>query len=433
MTVPTFILFLVQLATMAACGLVGGAVMRLMRQPAVLGEMVGGILLGPTVFGTVVPEGYSALFPTGGSATVLRDGTVKLGMLFFMFTVGLEINPRGLRQHGIAALVIGLVGTLVPLAVGTSIVYLLPDLFPVAATQRWPLALFVGAALANSANPVLARILLDLGLLKDRLGATIMSAIVVDDLVSWSLLFLVFEQSPPSAAETAAVAATTPSLVSATTAIFLFFAAVFGVGRLVASGFDAWRRALPNDAATRLSVVSIILLLTAAVAEHLGIHAFLGPFLFGIALAPKNDDPQHPPFTTIRRFSHAFFVPIYFVSLGLTTNFVTSFSWPLVLVICLAAMVGKIPAAFCGAKIGGLDTRSAWAVGCGMNARGAIGIILANLGLERGVIDRQLYVALVVMAIATSLAAGPSMQAILRGRKPDPTADAGVTPPELLT
>lgn len=405
--VSTFVSLLTQLAVMVACGLAGGAVMRLLRQPAVLGEMLGGVVLGPTVFGAFAPEQQVGLFPLAGDAAVLRNAAVKLGMLFFMFTVGLEINARGILKNGIAAVAIGLLGTLLPLAAGIGVVYLLPQLFAAdVVASKFPVALFIGAAMANSANPVLARILLDLGLLKDRLGATIMAATVVDDLVSWALLFVVFEQlksGGESSVASSGVAAELLVLVG-------FFALTLVCGWLASCCLAKWHARRPEHVAGRIGLVSVFVLLSAAAAEHLQIHAFLGPFLFGVALTPTESDAQDETYEVVRRFAHGFFVPIYFVSLGLTTDFAASFAPLLTVVVLVTACVSKIPAAYAGARLGGLGSSMSWAVGWGMNARGAIGIILANLGLEKGVIDRPTYVALVVMAIVTSLLAAPLMK-----------------------
>ncbi|MBL9093346.1 MAG: cation:proton antiporter [Planctomycetaceae bacterium] len=425
MHLTDFILLLLQLAAMLACGLAGGALMRKLHQPAVLGEMIGGIVLGPTVFGLIAPEVQAGLFPVAGSAAVLRNSAVKLGMLFFMFAIGLEINPRGVLHHGRSALCIGLIGTLVPLAAGFATVYFAPNLFPIAnEAHRFPLALFVGAALANSANPVLARILLDLGLLKQRLGAIIMSATVVDDLMSWTLLFVVFEQmSLNSSASAAAAAGTveTGALAGELMGIAIFFAVTLAAGWIVSKWLAAWRGRHPENVSGRMGLIAVCILFSAAAAEWLEIHAFLGPFLFGIALTPTEEDALDESFESLRRFSLGFFVPIYFVSLGLTTDFAANFVPALVVVIVVVASVSKIPAAYFGGRYGGLDRRTAWAVGWGMNARGATGIILANLGLEKGAVDRPLYVALVVMAILTSILAAPSMKWILGDRLKDET------------
>jgi len=404
-----FVSSVVQLGIMLAGAVVGGAIMRALKQPAVLGEMLGGLVLGPTILGALAPGLQAELFPAAGSAATLRSGFVKVGMLVFMFTVGLEINPRTILRNGWTALGVGLLGTLVPLAAGVALVYAAPGMFPARdEATRLSLALFMGAALANSANPVLARILSELGLLRNRLGAIIMSATVVDDLVSWALLFLVFERVAGSGG--AAGGATAGGHVASVAGLFV---ATLAAG-WAASRFFAWQhRRQRGDVATRIGLVGAILLLAGAAAEQVELHAFLGPFIVGIGMMPPADDVDDEAFEAIRRFAQGFFAPLYFVSLGLTTDFARHFSWPLVLLVTAVATASKIPAAYAGGRLGGLDRRTAWAVGCGMNARGAIGVILANLGVEHRVIDEPTYVALVVMAIVTSLAAAPTMRACL--------------------
>jgi Kef-type K+ transport system membrane component KefB len=408
MLATAFTSLLVQLSVMLVCGLAGGIVMRRLRQPAVVGEMLCGVVLGPTLLGAIAPEFQTSLFPTSGDAAALRNAVIKFGMLFFMFTVGLEINARGVLKNGRVALFVGLLGTLAPLAAGMALVYAAPHLFGLEnPAHKFPLALFIGAAMANSANPVLARILLDLGLLKEKFGAIIMSATVIDDLVSWMLLFVAFEQiSQPQAGIAAGVGSEIVELTA-------FFAGTLLVGAAASRLLAYWHRVRPQQSAGRMTVVAALLLLAAAVAESLEIHAFLGAFLFGVMLTPTPSEAEDQAYEGIRRFSNGVFVPIYFVSLGLTTDFAKHFAPVLVLAVILVACISKIPAAYVGGRLGGLGNRLSLAVGWGMNARGATGIILANLGLDRGAINLPTYVALVTMAIATSLAAAPMMKRLV--------------------
>ena len=168
MTSQDFVRLALQIATMLAFGLAFGQVMRRFRQPAVLGEMIGGIILGPTIFGLALPGLYLWLFQSSPNAAVVRDASIKLGMLFFLFVAGLEIDFSQMRQIGRKALLIGSVGTLVPIAAGVGLVYAIPRDFwgPAVQEHFFAFALFIGMNLANSANPVLARILMDLGLLR---------------------------------------------------------------------------------------------------------------------------------------------------------------------------------------------------------------------------------------------------------------------------
>jgi Kef-type K+ transport system membrane component KefB len=409
------IVFTVEIALMLASAIVCGYIMRRLRQPAVLGEMLGGILLGPTIFGALFPEWQALLFPTTGPIAFARDGTVKLGMLLFLFMVGLDIDLASLRRHGLTALLVGTLGTIVPLGAGMALVYLLPDLFALpAGVSRMSMALFIGAALANSANPVLARILMDLGLLKDKLGTVLMAATVIDDLMCWSLLAVVLGQMSHTTGVDAAVHAPTlgDSLLLGFGVVFAFFLVTVVLGRWIATPLlRETRRRLPWPAGF-IGTAIVLLLGAAAAAEACGIHAFLGPFLLGISLAPTSAE-RREAYDVMNRFVSSFFVPIYFVSMGLTSNFLSEFEPQLVAAIFVVACVSKILSAYGAARLSGLDSRTSWAVGCGMNARGAVGIILAGVGLESGVIGHPAYVALVLMALVTSMMAAPLMKLFL--------------------
>lgn len=406
MSAHDFSIFALQVALMLACALAGGYLMRRIHQPAVLGEMLVGVFIGPTVLGTLAPDMFAELFPATGATALVRGGMIKLGMLFFLFTVGLEIHLADVARVGYRALVIGSIGSVVPLLGGIGAVYAFPDIWgPQAAQNRFIYGLFIGAAMANTANPVLARILLELNLLKANIGTTLMTATIVDDLISWSLLAVVFSEFSPN----------TPLVETAhawnSVLVVLFFVGILVAGRYLSTPLLHWVRRHVLWPSGFIAVLCIMVLISAALAEELGIHAFLGPFLLGVALAPTQEQEQ--AFDVVNHFVMSFFVPLYFVSLGLSANFATHFDWVLVLLITGVACTTKLSSVFVGARLSGLDRRTSLAVGFGMNARGAIGVLLAALGREHGVINEPVYVALVLMAILTSLIASPAMKMLL--------------------
>jgi Kef-type K+ transport system membrane component KefB len=428
MTSHEFTRLLVELAVLLVCALLGGWLMRRLRQPAVLGEMLAGIVLGPTILGSLAPEWQDWLFSDSGAAASVRGAVIKLGMLFFLFVVGLEIDLGQFRKFGWAALLIGAIGTLVPLACGVAMIYALPDDMLPPGIAKLPFGLFIGTSLANTANPVLARILVDLGLFRQELGAMLMTATIVDDLVSWSLVAVILEtfDSPGEMPHYGGVA-------SSLALVGVLLVAALLIGRFVATPLlrVAKRGAWPTSF---ISATIVLVLFSAAVSEHLGIHAFLGPFLLGIGIAstPRERREAHE---VLNQFALSFFVPIYFVSMGLTADFIGDFDLRWVAAILVVACLSKITSAFAAARLAGLDNRTSLVVGMAMNARGATGIILAGVGLENGVVDRPIYVALVVMALATSLAAGPLIKwllpwetvnrpATIRGSLGDPDGDA---------
>ncbi len=412
MSSQEFVTLALQLTTMLGCAVVFGETMRRFRQPAVVGEMFGGIVLGPTILGWLAPSVYDGLFLSSANVTVVREAVTKLGMLFFLFYAGLEVDLSELKAFGRKAVCIGGIGTLLPIAAGVSLVYGLPASFwgPAVQTHFLSFALFIGMNLANSANPVIARILMDLGLLHRPIGAVIMSATIVDDLVNWTLFAVILSDIAPSSP------AASGSLVVNGALVLFLFVAILGLGRWL--GPPALRRMQPHVAwpSGYIAVTALLVLLASSASEALGIHAFLGAFLMGVALSDAGER-QREAHDALGHVVMSF-APIFFISMGMSANFLTHFDLPLVLVILIVACVSKVGAVLLGAKAAGMPLdREVWAIGAGLNARGATGIILAGVGLANGVIDERIFVAIVVMALVTSLMAGPIMSRLL-GQRP---------------
>ena len=409
----------VQLAVMLAAGLVGGTLLRRWHLPLILGELLAGIVLGPTVFGALAPAAYGLLFPDVALVNGARDGLLKLGMLFFLFVAGLEVDLSTLGRRLAVVFWTSLNGILLPFALGAGAVILLPTLWG-AGAPALPFALLIGTALSISALPVIARILMDLDLLHTELGMMVMASAMINDLVGWSLFAALLGDAVPGA----------PGRSLGVTLLLVagLVGLVLAVGRPLATRALPWLRAHLAWPSGYIAATTVIALLVGAAAEAIGIHAFLGAFLVGLALA-QNSPEQAQARETVRQFVVSFFAPIYFVSIGLRTNFIANFDLGLVLVVLAVACVGKVGGASLGAWLGRLPPREALAVGFGMNARGAMEMILASLALEYRLIDGRVFVALVLMALGTSLLSGPVMQRLLRG-VPVHRPDLAATPAE---
>ncbi|GAB4577943.1 MAG: hypothetical protein Fur0022_06750 [Anaerolineales bacterium] len=407
-----FVLLILQFTAMLGTALIFGQMMRRLKQPMVLGEMIGGIILGPTVLGLLAPGVFEWLFQSSPNLVVVRDATIKLGMLFFLFIAGLETNLSDLKTLGRKAALIGFVGTAVPIGVGVALVYAIPRDFWGEAVQEhfFSFALFIGMNLANSANPVLARILMDLGLLNGGIGTLSMAATIVDDLINWTLFAIILSDIAPSGQ----VAQT--SLPVSIGLVVLVFILILGVGRWVGPPSLRWIKQHVSWPSGFIAITSLVVLLAAGLTESLGVHAFLGAFLVGAALSGHSHEHQEAH-DVIMRFALSFFAPIYFISMGMTTNFVTNFDVGLVLIILMAALGSKLFGVVMGARLAGMPIdRDAWAIAFGLNARGATGIILAGVGRAAGMIDDRIFVAIVVMALVTSVLAGPAMNYLLSHR-----------------
>jgi Kef-type K+ transport system membrane component KefB len=405
-----FVKFALQIVVMLGCALFCGQLMRHLKQPAVLGEMLGGIVLGPTVFGFLAPDVFSWTFQSSESILSAREAIIKLGMLFFLFIAGLETNIADLATIGKKAIAIGFVGTLLPIAAGIGLVYALPREFwgPAVQSHFFSFALFVGMNLANSANPVLARILMDLGLLNKEIGTLCMTSTIVDDLVNWTLFAIILRDIAPVGQSPGSL-----SLPLCLLLIAFVLGTILLVGRFVGPYFLQWIRCQVSWPNGYIAVTAVIVVVVAAITEQLGVHAFLGAFLVGTALSGKSEEHKQA-YDAISTFALSFFAPIYFISMGMTTNFVSNFDSSLVAVILVAALASKLFSVLLGAKLAGMKLdRVTWAIAFGMNARGATGIILAGVGRAAGVIDDRIFVAMVVMALVTSLLAGPAMNWLL--------------------
>lgn len=406
------LVFLTQIGVMLAVALVLGRLAARFRQPPLIGEIVGGLMLGPTVLGALAPGLFAWLFPRDCPTVSAREALLSLGMLFFLFVAGLEVNLARLRTARRGAILTVLTSGLsvgVPFALGYGAVLAWPGLWGEApASSVSTLALFVGTALSISALPVIARMLMDLGLMGSRLGALVMTSATFDDVVGWSLFALVLSQveAGNEAATNVGWSLTRPLLV---------LVGLAAVGRwLVLPLFRRLQRA-NGSTATFIGATTVLILALSAATEAVGVHAVFGAFLAGIAvgtgLGPREGNHAHE---VLYQFAVSIFAPLYFVSVGLKVDIAAHFDLLLVAVVLALAMAGKLLGASLGGLLGGLPRREALAVGFALNARGAMEMILATVALDRGVIDERLFVALVVMAVVTSVISAPMLQRLSR-------------------
>jgi Kef-type K+ transport system membrane component KefB len=408
MTPAEWTVLSLHIAALLATAIAMGGLARRLGIPAVVGEIAGGLLLGPTLLGRVAPDLFAWLFPPTGPVASARGAIARVGMLFFIVTIGLDISLGELRRSGRKALLVGTVGTLVPLVLGFVMCYAFPGVIGVTDRDRFATALFMGSILSLSANPVIARILMDMGLFRSDIGRTIMAATLVDDLVGWGLFAVILaEFAPRAAAEGSGVA------VLAAAAALL--GGIIIAGRFVLPPLLRWaRERLPYPAGS-ISCILALALVAAAGSEHLGLHSFLGAFVMGIALAGIYEQ-QPEPFRIIGEFAFAAFTPIFFVSMAISSDFVAGFDAGLVALVTLVAFLGKIAGVYAGGRIAGMGSRQALAVGCGLNARGILGIMMAAAARDAGLIDLRLFVACVLMCVFTTMAAGPAL-GMLVGRE----------------
>jgi Kef-type K+ transport system membrane component KefB len=393
-------IFFLEIAVMLFMALLCGQVMRMLRFPAVLGELFGGIILGPTVWGWLSPSTYNWLFPESGAVFQGRDALIQICMLFFLFAAGLEMNLSLVKKRSVNIAWASSMGMVIPFILGFGMVFLFPDMWKEHFQGRLLFfALFMGTALSISALPVIARTLMDLDLMKTDMGMIITGAATIDDLVGWSLFAFILSNFTPES-----IMDIPPYMTFIL--VFLLFAFMLTVGRNLAQKAQKWLKLYMPWPGSFLGITTVLILLAAACAEAIGIHAVFGAFLVGLTFSQgleKRDDAHE----MIHQFVMYFFAPLYFVSIGLRADFVASFDLTLVLAVFIVACIGKIFGVTLGLMISKLPLRQSAVIGVAMNARGAMEMILATVAKDAGLIDDQVFVALIIMALLTSVLTGP--------------------------
>ena len=402
---PTTVLLLqliVILVTARACGWL----LRYLGQPTVVGEMAAGIVLGPICLGAVFPETHAQVFAASSLAGLSALATV--GLVLFMFVVGLELRAHGgMRAQVKASGTVGALSVAVPLVLALAISPALhPELAP-AGVAFWPFALFMAAALSITAFPVMARILKDRALTQTPFGQLCLSSAAVVDVFAWILLAVVVATSRSGDGYA--------GLLKTGLGVFVLIALVYWVLR---PGF-AWllRRHAPDGelSTTVLTSLMIGLLACAMFTDWLHLHAVFGAFLFGTCL-PRDDALLRSLAQRVEPLSIAVLMPLFFAlaGLGTTSSAFSGAGLGAMSLIVFVAAVGKLAGGAAGARLAGFGWRDSLATGALMNARGLMELIVMKVGLDAGLIGPELFTMLLVMALVTTAMTGPLMTAFAR-------------------
>jgi len=390
--------FFLQMFVVLATARVVGLLARRIGQPQVVGEMVAGVLLGPSLFGLLLPALHARIFPAD-SMKVLYVGA-QLGVGLYMFLVGLEFDTALLRRRLRRALAVSASGMVVPFILGSSLALALvqmPDLFSARAT-RWEAMLFLGAAMCITAFPMLARIIHERGLTGTALGTLALAAGCIDDAVAWCILAIVL----------ASFGGGTAVAVMAIAGGVLYAATVLTLGRVLLARLGASVDRAGRVTPTHLGIVLMLFMLAGWITDAIGMHTVFGGFVLGVAM-PRGRltaDLQRQ----LEPFAVVFLLPMFFTFSGLNTRLDMVNNAPLLgvaLTVLAAACLGKGVACWAASRWSGEDNRTAMAVGTLMNARGLMELIVVNIGLQHGIIQPALFSVLVLMAIVTTLAASP--------------------------
>jgi Kef-type K+ transport system membrane component KefB/nucleotide-binding universal stress UspA family protein len=380
-----------------------GVAVRALGQPQVVGEVMGGMLLGPSLLGWLAPGVSATLFPP--ATLPYLKLLSEFGILFFMFLVGLELDPALMRGRGRAAVVTSHSSILAPFVLGVLLAHRIHEAQAPAGVPFWSFALFMGAAMSVTAFPVLARILVERDLLRTRVGAITITCAAVDDITAWCLLAFVV------------ATVTTTSVGHAVQTLVLTLAYVAAMLVLVRPLLGRLHAMVDRTGRLSQNVVAVIFVLVLASAlatEVIGIHAIFGAFVLG-AVLPKEGLFTRELVDKVEDFAVVFLLPVYFAYTGLRTQvglLDTPALWLECAIIVAVATLGKFGGSAVAARLTGLGWREASALGVLMNTRGLMELVILNIGLDLGVLSPTLFAMMVLMAIVTTVATTPVLAAL---------------------
>ncbi len=401
-------LLLIQLALLLIVARLGAALARLVGLPAVVGELAAGIVLGPTVFGHYAPDAFTALFPQTPEQFHLLETVGVLGIVLLLLLTGIETDLKLLRNLGRAAVVASVLGMLAPFVSGLLLGLWMPEQYLAQPDRRTLFAAFLATAMAISAMPVIAKILMDLDLTRRNIGLVILSAGVVDDTAGWLVLSVI----AGAATQGGGVRLSGLGLT-----VVLMFAFLLAMGVVVYPLLRAVTRWISRAQSIDSELVLIVsfTFLCAAATERIGVHAVFGAFIAGTVLR-QVPDLNHETVRRLETFVFSILAPVFFGTVGLNVNL-----WSLagdggtMLGIVLAiACFGKLVGCTLGGIWGGLSKWEAVSIAVAMNARGAMGLVVASIGLSLGILNQQMFSIIVVVAIATSFMAPIGLRLTMR-------------------
>jgi Kef-type K+ transport system membrane component KefB len=377
-----------------------GELCRKYKQPAVIGEIIAGIILGPSLFGWLFPSQFSYIFLSQPKAYAAFDGLANIGIILLMFIAGFEVDLKQIRSQGKPAASISILGLIFPFALGFATVYLFySNVFSTPTTNRIIPAMFFGTALSITALSVIAKILLDMDMLRSKLGNLILTAAMINDFLGWILFSIIIQLMEPGKEE---------SSFASVSMVLLYTFILLTIGRWIVDKILMVGNKF-FSIGVMMTLAVCLCLLSAVFTEYLGVRGIFGAFLMGVVVGDSKYFPER-----LQQILHQFVVniiaPLFFASIGLRVNFVANFNIEIIAIVILIACLAKTIGSGIGARMSGLSKNESYVIAFGMNSRGSQEIVLGALALQAKIIDEPVFVALIFMTVVTILMAGPLMR-----------------------
>lgn len=401
---PSETVFIVQLLALMTIGRLLGEAMLRLGQPAVMGQLIAGLMLGPSLFGFLLPDLQLALFPKTPEQKAMIDAVSQFGVLLLLLT-GMETDLKLVRQTGRASVSASLMGIFVPFVCGVALGEMLPDSMLPDSEKRLITSLFLGTALSIASVKIVAMVVREMNFTRRIVGQVILASAIIDDSIGWIIVSIIFSLALHGAVDPW-------SLAQSVIGTVVFMAASLTIGRRVAFSIIRW---VNDNFVSEFAVITAILVIMGGMAlfTHLiGVHTVLGAFVAGVLIGESPILTRHID-EQLRGLITAFFAPVFFGIAGLSADLTILADPKMALLtagLVLIASVGKFGGAFIGAELGGLTRREGFALACGMNARGSTEVIIATVGLSMGALSQNLFTMIVAMAVLTTMAMPPTLR-----------------------
>ena len=407
---PPDVVFLAELFLLILVGRLLGEAMSRVGQSSVMGQLLAGILLGPSVFGSLWPDLQHWIFPFAKEQKAMIDAISQFGILLLLLLTGMEVDLKLVRKVGKAAIVISFAGIAVPFACGVTLGWFMPDLLLPVPDQRLLTSLFLGTALAISSIKIVAVIVREMNFTRRDLGQVIVASAIMEDTIGWIIIATIFGLAEAGKIDVVGV-------VKSLIGIAVFLVGSFTIGERIVFYLIRWANDNFVSDFPVITTILVIMIGMALTTHFIGVNSVLGAFVSGVLVGQSPILTKHID-EQLRGLILAFFMPVFLGVAGLSAD-LTILKDPALLLMALGliaiASIGKFVGAFIGGEIGGLTRREALALACGMNARGTTEVIVATIGLSMGALSQTLFTMIVAMAVTTTMAMPPMLRWALSG------------------
>jgi Kef-type K+ transport system membrane component KefB len=399
------VVFLCEITLLLVFGRLLGEAMLRIGQPAVMGQLIAGIMLGPSVLGALWPDLQHAIFPSGPQQKAMIDAVAQLGILMLLLLTGMETDLSVVGKLRRAALSVSLTGIAIPFLCGFVLGEFLPDTMLPRPEQRLITSLFLGTALSISSVKIVAMVVREMNFLRRTVGQLIVTSAIIDDTICWIIIAVTFGLALHGRVDLA-------SLAQSVLGTALFLVASFTVGRRFVFFLIRWANDNLVSEVPVITTILVVMGVMALITHAIGVHTVLGAFVAGILVGQSPILSRHID-DQLRGLITALFMPVFFGLAGLNAD-LRVLQAPSLLLLSLGfiaiASIGKFIGAFVGGTISGLTWRESLALGWGMNARGSTEVIVASLGLSMGALSQSLFTMIVAMAVVTTMAMPPMLR-----------------------